>query len=512
MAIPILAPNCTWFDTTKSTRASITEIEIVDSYSNSSFPSWNADVNKNGDIKCYIDGTKLIIAGNGSGKIYLNTDSTYCFCAKKVNNVRDNFAELTAITGLNLLKVQETGTTNMQAMFYACSKLKTVDVTGLVTSNVNTISSMFRESAFESIIGLNTWDVSNATSLNSMFALCTSLKNVDFSGWNTSKITDMNNAFSACSALENLESIGGWDTRNVTKASTMFQNCSALKFIDFSNWDLSKATDTSHMFDGCLQLTELHLNTFGMENVLDTNHMFADCEALTTLEVSDWDVSKCEIFSATFNDCRALKVIDVSGWKTSSVKTFEQMFESCHSLEKVIGLENFVTTTLNKNVPATVGQLSGKVPVVELNEMFKGCHVITEINLCSFDTKNCGYFDNMFDGCYKLKTVYVSDLWSTTSAVSSQNMFMGCKEIVGEDGTTYNAANDSNIQYARVDNALLNSAEAGYFSHINFKDKDKEVLVDGKALYRTAKAIRNKLGTTDTYKPDAFASAIYSIS
>ena len=66
---PILAQSDTWFTQggTSVKRASITEIEIKDSYtpSGSVTASWDASAAKDGSVMAYVEGTKLIIAGNG---------------------------------------------------------------------------------------------------------------------------------------------------------------------------------------------------------------------------------------------------------------------------------------------------------------------------------------------------------------------------------------------------------------------------------------------------------------
>jgi hypothetical protein len=78
--------------------------------------------------------------------------------------------------------------------------------------------------------------------------------------------------------------------------------------------------------------------------------------------------------------------------------------------------------------------------------------------------------------------------------------------LVGEDGTTYDA-NHIDSEYAKVDGE---GNIAGYLTHIN--NQDKEVLINAKSLYRIAKAIRNKLNTTDKYLPSEMVNAINNIN
>lgn len=130
---PTLAANSNWYkgSTAKST---ITAIEIKSSYTPTGTVTeqWNADVDNSGSIKAYVEGTKLTIAGNGAGKIMANADS---------RNVFTNFSAATSISGLNLLDTSNV--TNMYSMFYYCSALTSLDMSGWDTSKVTNMSNIF---------------------------------------------------------------------------------------------------------------------------------------------------------------------------------------------------------------------------------------------------------------------------------------------------------------------------------------------------------------------------------
>ena len=57
---------------------------------------------------------------------------------------------------------------------------------------------------------------------------------------------------------------------------------------------------------------------------------------------------------------------------------------------------------------------------------------------------------SMFDSCSNLKTIYVSNKWNTLNVTSSGNMFSGCIQIRGGNGTTYNSGYLDKT-YARID-------------------------------------------------------------
>ena len=100
-------------------------------------------------------------------------------------------------------------------------------------------------------------NTSNVTNMNYMFYDCSKLTSLDLSGWDTSKVTNgMANVFGRCKSLESLD-LSGWDTSNVEYMDTMFHGCSGLTSLDLSGWNTSKVTDMSDMFNGCAALNKI---------------------------------------------------------------------------------------------------------------------------------------------------------------------------------------------------------------------------------------------------------------
>lgn len=244
---PILAAKNTWFTPNVSTitRASITEIEIMDSYTPDSsvtvVDSWDASAAQDGSITCYVIGTKLIMAGNGSGKIAANEDSSVCFG----NHVGDLFSSVTSILGASLFDTSNV--TNMAYMFTLCEALTTIDVSTWNVSNVTDMNTIF--GLCKSLISLNVgnWDMSNVTIMTGMFNQCMSLVSLDVGDWNTSNVVSMHGTFTNCVLLASLD-VCNWDTSNVTNMSTMFYKCSSLISLDVNDWNTSKVTNISGMF------------------------------------------------------------------------------------------------------------------------------------------------------------------------------------------------------------------------------------------------------------------------
>ena len=184
------------------------------------------------------------------------------------------------------------GVTNMTYMFYNCSKLTSIDLSGLNTSNV--------------------------TNMNSMFGNCSSLTTLDVSHFNTSNVTIMWNMFCSCSSLTSID-LSGLNTSNVTDMNNMFGDCSSLITLDVSHFNTSNVTDMYSMFSCCSSLTSLDLSHFNTSNVTTMQHMFSSCSSLTTLDLSGWDTSNVTDMGVMFYGCSSLKTIRMVGCSSATV-------------------------------------------------------------------------------------------------------------------------------------------------------------------------------------------------
>ena len=89
------------------------------------------------------------------------------------------------------------------------------------------------------------------------------------------------------------------------------------------------------------------------------------------------------------------------------------MFYGCNNLT-TLNLSNFDTQN-----------------VTDMGGMFYECGNLSELNLSNFDTQNVTDMDWMFYDCNSLTAIYVGDKFVTTACGASENMFPGCKKLVG---------------------------------------------------------------------------------
>ena len=130
------------------------------------------------------------------------------------------------------------------------------------------------------------YDVSNVTDMSVMFYECSRLTSLDLSGWNTSKAIYMENMFQECSRLTSLD-LSGWNTSKVTDIRAMFHNCSALTSLDLSGWNTSKVTDISGMFYNCSALTSIDLSGFSLISCTKAADIFRFDNNLVNLKLPD---------------------------------------------------------------------------------------------------------------------------------------------------------------------------------------------------------------------------------
>lgn len=454
MAIPILKPNSSWFIPTISTitRSTITTINIVDSYTPSTTPtnSWDASVAQDGSIMCYVEGTVLTIAGNGSGKIMANADSSYAF-----SHATDFYKALTVINGLNLLDTSFC--TNMSYMFFKAYKLTSLDLSGFNTSNVTDMTYMLGSDSSSYPMGLTSiifgenFNTSNVQSFGRMFQRCNKITEIDVAGFDTSSATALNHMFNGCNALTTLD-VSNWNTSKNTSCRCMFQNCNVLTKLNVSNWDTSKVTDMYYMFTKCYALSDCDPSGFDTSSCTTMQCMFSECQSIPNFSVAGWDVSKVTNMGFMFYDCENLTALDFENWDVSNVIVFD------HFLAHSINLANFDVSKWKINSGCThfscmfhstaVNYLDvsgfNTSGAISMFSMFEAMRNLEKIDgLQNFDTSNCHAFEEMFSGCYVLKELDLSS-WDTRKAdidtkarsdsnnytsQCTKNMFASCRSL-----------------------------------------------------------------------------------
>ena len=189
------------------------------------------------------------------------------------------------------------------------------------------------------------------------------------------------------------------------------------------------------------QAKKLDLSNFNTSNVTDMSYMFASSQA-TTLDLSNFNTSKVTSMGGMFQSSKIVN-LDLSSFDTSNVTDMNWMFKDSQA-SVIKGLNNFNTSK-----------------VTSMGGMFENSK-IEILDLSNFDTSKVTDSHNMFKGNINLKTIYASSKFNTsaiTSNFNSRDMFTGCTNLVGGNGTTYDSTKVDKT-YARIDTA----STRGYFT------------------------------------------------
>ena len=357
------------------------------------------------------------------------------------------------------------------------------------------------------IIGLENLNTSIVTDMNAMFFLCQSMKSLDLSSFDTKNVTNMSAMFFGCDNLEVVD-VSSFDISNVTDMYMMFSGCSKLKTICSSgDWSTSSAR-SDYMFNICKSLVGGQGTVFD-GNVIDNTYARLDggtsapgyftekiekvytefVEETGTLtfyydDKIDTRTGVTELYIpgsirfTGYNEKVLKGVIDPS-MKKAPITSMRGMFEGGFNSEtfKIQDLKKMTSIVGLENLNTSI--------VTDMNSMFSGCESLTELDLSSFNTSNVTNMNGMFLSCTGLQTVDVSSFdiskvtdmrmmfgscWELTTICCSNDwsncqadtyiMFSGCKKLVGDKGTVF----DSNVidkTYARPDGG---TSAPGYFT------------------------------------------------
>ena len=283
-----------------------------------------------------------------------------------------------------------------------------------------------------------------------MFYSCANLRTIFAdSGWSTAAVTYSSNMFSGCTSL-----VGGqgttYSSSHVDKAYAHIDGGTSNPGY-FTEWKEAYAcytpgnTTLTSYYDNLRNIRpgttyDLNEGTYSPDWQIDqinssvTNVVFdpsfANARPTTTL---GWFYGMTKLQSIT----------DLHYLNTDSVTNMGGMFWRCLVLESV-DLSGFNTDN-----------------VTSMSQMFFYCSSLTSLDLSSFNTSKVTNMTRLFYACENLQTIYVGDGWSTDAVTTSTEMFNGCANLVGGQGTTYSSSNPKDKTYAHIDGGPSNP---GYFT------------------------------------------------
>ena len=301
--------------------------------------------------------------------------------------------------------------TNGSGMFSYLDNVDTLDLTGLDTSNMISMSKMFYKSTSLKSIDVSGFDTSKVVYMDYMFNNCNNLKNIDLSNFNTSNVIYMQGMFWNCQKLENID-VSNFNTGKVTSMNRMFMNCKSLIEIDLSNFNTSNVTDMYALFEGCEKLIFINIENFKTSKVTTMGSMFQICTNIEKLDLSNFDTSSLINMGSMFRGCSKLTTLDLSNFDTSNVTNMHNLFGGLQLT--TLDLSSFNTSN-----------------VIYMGSMFSECTNLIDLDLSNFNTSKVTDMSSMFWNNKSLKTIYVSDKWNTSNVTNSNDMFFNDYSLTG---------------------------------------------------------------------------------
>lgn|GEM_PF-4370004 len=148
---------------------------------------------------------------------------------------------------------------------------------------VTSLENLFANVTAITYIDMNKLDTRNVTSMSGMCMGCTNLVQCLMSECRADNLTQMINTFNSCSVLKWVDFgsyiTGQFKPRKLTDIRNMFNWCKAITTINMSMFDLSSVLQFGYTWGNCPALVELFLSTGFNVNAVMTTNMFLNSTA-----------------------------------------------------------------------------------------------------------------------------------------------------------------------------------------------------------------------------------------
>lgn len=381
--------------------------------------------------------------------------------------------------------VENWNTSSAQVMccIFHSTRNTSLDLSGWNTSNVFSFNGMFEYmSRLTEIKGLENWDTSKGVCFMEMFHGCTNLKSLDLSSFDTRNATFNKNIqvsgnkttatstyrmLGDCHSLEkvvlgeNFTFLGDGKTDSEKPHGSLPVPSSTYISGADGNWyDQSgtayAAADIPNKTEGTYYAYAVSPAMLGRGDTWYKSE-FADKSTITAINIVDsynatgdeddfWDASALEDGTVMcYINGTTLTIAGNNGsGKIYACGDSSSAFSGFTALTEINGLENLDTSK-----------------AVSMQEMFYDCPELNALDLSGFSTDKVMRMDFMFKDCSDLTTIYVSDSFNTDTVTISQQMFYGCTNLQGGNGTAFNS------QILDKTYACIDSIDTpGYFTSI----------------------------------------------
>ena len=382
----------------------------------------------------------------------------------------------------------------------------------LNTSQVTSMSEMFRFNSSLRSVDFSSWDTGKCTDMNCLFCLCTSLADINISNFNTSQVTNMYHMFHAC-PLTTLD-LRSFDTAKVTDMYWMFIDSSVKTIYASDKWSTASVKSSREMFKGCKNLVG------GMGTKYDPRHIdheyakidggmcdpgyltgeyqSGEPEAYALLEDStltfyyDWNRGCRE--GETFDIPDHLGKFEIGffsspekiGWsgKYFVKAVIDESFSNYYpkytfywfanrNLREIDNIEYLRTDSVidmshmfsDSNIENLDLSHFNTGNVEYMYEMFTSCGYKT-LDLSSFKTSKVKLMTSMFNGCSQLEDVNVSS-FTAESLENTSFMFGHCQSLKKVIFRNFNTEKVTNMSSMFEDCISLEEVDVSSFNTVN---------------------------------------------
>ena len=234
------------------------------------FHNVNFDIERNEDNKSIIKAdVDYYDCGEYDGEDYIKPES-YVIAYFNAENT-SQYRLVGGVAAEHIKQVYVDGVEKGQVSSVAFDTLGEHKVKIVFDDELTDMTNMFAHVEM-STISLQDLITKNVTSMNSMFKNCDKLTTINVGIMDTTNVTDMSYMLAECDNLE-IINLNGLNTDNVTTMKAMLSGLPKITKFDLSSFNLLKVTNFDNMFDGSTALTEVKMMS-DINTTLSTVNMF----------------------------------------------------------------------------------------------------------------------------------------------------------------------------------------------------------------------------------------------
>lgn len=291
MKVKINAPKIKLKTGTQKIKPSAESLDITPTRDAQSFQGLYNNVSVSGDNNLTAENIKKDVSifgveGIFEGEEYSINDASYLFSGGVRLDVMDQL--------INRCK----NLTDTYNMFYDCTTLTELDLTGLNMDNLTNAQAMFQGCINLKSVTLAFKNQISSINFSSLFNNCMALTSVNTEEWKC-KARLLMQIFYNCSSITSIN-LNGVDVSSVSNFQNAFFGCSNLVDLDISNWKMTGGgywgLYTNNMLSNCPKLSNKSLDGI-MKALTTVTNISASNKTLKAIGLSQEQVETCKTLS-----------------------------------------------------------------------------------------------------------------------------------------------------------------------------------------------------------------------